>query len=187
MRLSVNGLAVGFEGVPIQHEIDFVIEPGARVGLSGPSGSGKSTTLRALAMLDAPLEGEVTLGGQRPAQIGYPSWRRRVLYVSQRASFFGGTVLEELERPFGFATAAQPFDRGRALEALETLGLSTKQDAPSGELSEGERQRVSLVRAVLLDPDVLLLDEPTSALDSAAAKRAEAWLDAGRASVLLVT
>jgi len=183
----VEGLAVGFDGRAIQRDLSFDLQPSERMALTGPSGSGKSTTLRSIAMLDAPIEGSVTLDGQAPSALGYPQWRRRVLYVAQRASFFGGAVLDELARPFRFATASAEFSERAAVEALTVLGLEGKRDALVAELSEGERQRVALVRAVLLDPDVLLLDEPTSALDRASAERVEAWLREARASILLVT
>ncbi len=187
VRLLVEDLAVGFDGRAIQSGLSLELARSARVALTGPSGCGKSTTLRSIATLDAPIEGALTLDGRSPGDHGFPTWRRRVLYVAQRASFFGGAVLEELARPFGFGTRTGAFDRGAAEEALARVGLGAKRDALTDELSEGERQRVALVRAVLIDPEVLLLDEPTSALDTATTVQVEAWLGEVRASILLVT
>lgn len=187
MRFLVEGLAVGFGGRAIQSDLSFALPPGERIAVAGPSGCGKSSLLRTLAMLDAPVEGIVTLGGRRPAEHGYPVWRRRVLYVAQRATFFGGTVRSELERPFGYLSAVRPFDRERAVDGLARVGLGAKVEVPIDEVSEGERQRVALVRAVLLEPDVLLLDEPTSALDTATTARVEEWLDECASSIVMVT
>ena len=187
MHFTVEGLAVGFEGRAIQSGLSFELGDGARMALTGPSGCGKSTTLRSLAMLDLPIAGDVRLDGRAPVEHGYPAWRRQVLYVAQRASFTGGTVFDELERPFRFGTASRGFDADEAEQGLDSLGLLSKRDVLADELSEGERQRVALVRAVLVDPEVLLLDEPTSALDSATTRRVEAWLGEVRASILLVT
>lgn len=187
MGFSVEGLAIGFGGVAIQRDLGFALDAGKRIALWGPSGCGKSTALRALAMLDLPIAGTVTLDGRSPEQHGYPAWRRRVVHVAQRAFFFGAPVIEELARPFSYRSADRAFDARAADEALERVGLAGKRDAPIDELSEGERQRVALVRAVLLAPRVLLLDEPTSALDGATIARVEAWLDETAASIVLVT
>ena len=187
MRFSVEGLAIGFRGRAIQRGLALTLRRGERIAISGPSGCGKSTLLRTLAMLDAPIEGRVTLDERSPSEHGYPEWRRSVLYVSQRSVFFGGFVVEELERPFAYRSATRAFDRAAALEALSRLGLASKVGAPVGELSEGERQRVALVRAVLIAPEVLLLDEPTSALDAGATETLEEWLADCASSIVLVT
>ncbi len=187
MRLSVEGLAVGFDGSAIQSGLSFVLAAGERIAIAGPSGCGKSTLLRSLAMLDAPIEGAVTLDGQTPAEHGYPAWRRRVLYVAQRSTFFGGTVRCELERPFRYRSAARPFDEEAALAALSRVGLGGKASALVDEMSEGERQRIALVRALLIEPNVLLLDEPTSALDEGTTERVEGWLEECASSIVIVT
>ena len=155
-----------------------------RVALVGRSGSGKTSVLRALAWLDAPEAGELELNGCSPPELGAPTWRRQVSYVAQRASFFGGTVAEELARPFGYALSDRAFPREEAEERLQALGLEGAMDRPIRTLSEGERQRVSLVRALLVEPAILLLDEPTSALDIASRDAVEASLE-GRALVLV--
>ncbi len=187
MGFEARDLAVGHGGVALQRGLGFAVEPGGCVAVSGPSGSGKTTLLRALAALDAPLDGRVTLDGAAPEAMGFPTWRRRVIYVAQRATFFGDTLEAELARPFGYRTSRAPFDPAAAREALGAVRIRHALDAPVDTLSEGERQRVALVRAALLTPAVLLLDEPTSALDAETARDVEAWLLDRDAALVLVS
>lgn len=175
-RLEVRALAVGRGGRRLLEGLSFTLAAGERVALVGPSGVGKTTALRAIALLDDPLAGELRLDGRTPAELGVPRWRRRVTLLAQRAWFFGGTVAEELARPFAYRAAERPFDADEARQRLAALGLAGAWDRPVDELSEGERQRVALVRALSVRPDVLLLDEPTSALDPDATAAAEALL-----------
>ncbi|MEZ4338831.1 MAG: ATP-binding cassette domain-containing protein [Sandaracinaceae bacterium] len=187
MSLTARELTIGHGGVALQRGLALALEPRARLAIQGPSGSGKTTLLRALAMLDAPLAGTVTLEGATPEAMGYPTWRRRVVYVAQRAVFFGGTLEEELARPFGYRVATARFDPTAARAALDAVRVRHALDAAVDTLSEGERQRVALVRAALLSPSVLLLDEPTSALDPETTEAVEAWLLETAASLIVVT
>lgn len=156
--------------------ISFRVANGGRVALSGPSGMGKTTLLRALAWLDSPRSGLVTLNGRSPLEMGVPSWRRRVAMVAQRPQFFSGTVREELARPFSYRVSNSAFDGANAEQVLARLGVDQLVDREALRLSEGEKQRVSLVRTLLLEPSVILLDEPTSALDSEMQIRVETLL-----------
>jgi len=183
----VRELAAGPRGRALLRGLSFSVGPGERVALAGPSGIGKTTVLRALSLLDDPLEGELSLDGQTPDALGVVRWRRRVVLVSQRAVFFGGTVAEELARPFTYAASDAPFDRERARALLAALELPSAWERPAAELSEGERQRVALVRALALRPSVLLLDEPTSALDPASIEKVEALLAESEAAIVLVS
>ena len=167
-NLTVNGIA----------PFDLDIEAGECVALAGPSGSGKTLVLRALADLD-PSDGEVALDGEARAAIPAPDWRRRVAYLAAEPGWWEDRVAPHF--PNGEATAA----------LLDALGLPPVLLGQSvATVSTGERQRLALIRTLLLDPSVLLLDEPTSGLDDAAAARVEAMLRqrlAGGASILLVT
>jgi len=187
LRLRAEALSVGHDGVVLREGLTLDVEPGRCLAVVGPSGCGKTTLLRLLAWLDAPLAGELTLGGESPGAMGFPRWRRRVVYVAQRATFFGDAVSDELARPFAYATADAAFDADAAREALEAVGLASKWDATSDALSEGERQRLAVVRAGLLAPAALLLDEPTSALDDATAERVERWLTGLGCALVLVS
>ena len=141
--------------------------------LIGLRGSGKTTALRALAGLSV-ADGTLELDGASPEQHGWPSYRRRVGYLAQRPVVIEGTVEDNLALGFTFATNDTHFDRERAVELLEALLLpATILDQVARTLSEGERQRVGLVRTLLVEPTLVLLDEPTAALDPEATAAVE--------------
>ena len=186
---EVRGLRVAVGSRVLIEALDVTLPAGARRAVQGPSGSGKTTLLRTFAGLVDAAAGTVRLEGRPPEALGYPLWRRRVGWFPQRPVLFGGTVEDEVRRPFRFATAEQAFDGSRAEQWLAALGLGGRFSARTRDFSEGERQRVALVRGLLVDPRVLLLDEPTSALDPAATDAAEALIvertDAGAAALLV--
>lgn len=153
------------------------LRAGECVALAGSSGLGKTRLLRAVAGLDDPAAGEVLLQGSTPASMGWPRFRRRVLLVAQRPVMIEGSLLGNLRRPFTYKDAPTPFPKKRARALLRELLLPGKYwRQSSGTLSLGQQQRVALVRALLLEPEVLLLDEPTSALDEEATGCVEALL-----------
>ncbi len=153
--------------------LSFVIKPGEAVGLKGPSGCGKTTLLRSIAGLIGPASGAVTLENRTPAEIGWPSFRRRVSLVPQRPVVWDGSVWSNLQRPNAFRSASHAIDPDHADGTLELVGLVDKLGEQATVLSEGERQRICLVRSLLARPDFVLLDEPTSALDGDAVRRIE--------------
>lgn len=133
--------------------------------------------LHCVAGLSDPIHGKVLLDGASPTTFGWPGFRRRVLLAFQQPVLFEETVQEALERPFHYRVSNFPFPRERARELLNRLGIeSTRFDQPALSLSIGQQQRVCLVRALLLNPDYLLLDEPTSALDDESVVAVEALL-----------
>ena len=149
--------------------VDAGLPGGVVTAVVGPSGAGKSTLLRALNRLIEPTAGEVYLDGQPTSVMDPLELRRRVGMVFQLPALFGETVEEATI--YGAWLAGKEADAGRYLE-MAGLDASFAGRDP-GVLSVGEQQRVSIARALALEPEALLMDEPTSALDEAARRRIE--------------
>lgn len=164
---------------PAHHRVSGVVAPGRRVGVSGPSGAGKSTLLRALAHLDDVAAGTITIGSLPVARIAEAELRAHVVLVPSEPGLFRGYVRDVV----GLGATVRDED----LAALGTLGLRVQLNDQWEELSRGERQRVAIVRALLRQPDILLLDEPTSALGEAETLAVLALLSRVAASVVVAT
>jgi ABC-type iron transport system FetAB ATPase subunit len=189
--LRIEGLDAARNGTRVIRGFDLELRRGEFVGITGPSGCGKSTLLLAIAGLLQPSAGRITLDGRTPAEWGYPHFRRRVTLVAQQAALLEASVANNFERAFSFrsATGALAADDAQAWLRAFRLGESTL-DEMAIELSIGEQQRVGLIRALLIRPDVLLLDEPTSALDADARGAVEEALcrerdEHGRAAIIV--
>ncbi|PKM41846.1 MAG: ABC transporter [Firmicutes bacterium HGW-Firmicutes-8] len=153
-------------------EVSGLLEEGGVLNICGPSGSGKTTLLRILAKLKETGGGSVFLQGKPWTDFSPSGWRRKVYYLAQKPAIFDGTVEENLKKPFELAAVKTDlrFDLDRAARLMERLYLPQElltRDART--LSGGESSRVALVRALLVEPSVLLLDEPLAALDRTAA------------------
>ncbi len=138
------------------------VHRGEVLGIVGPSGAGKSTLLRLLNFLEPPTAGALTFDGQR--QNGAPplATLRRVTTVFQRPVLLDRTVAENVAFGLGLRGRA---DAGRVAAALDQVGLTPLARAQARKLSGGEMQRAALARALVIEPEVLLLDEPTANLD----------------------
>ena len=137
---------------------------GECLAIQGPSGAGKTLLLRTIADLD-PNQGEVDLDGLSREAMSGPEWRRQVVYVPSESGWWDDRVQTHFP------------DWQAALPLLERLRLTPEvQERAVQHLSTGERQRLALIRALLLEPRVLLLDEPTSGLDHKAAEAVEALI-----------
>ncbi|MDG2385409.1 MAG: ATP-binding cassette domain-containing protein [Pirellulaceae bacterium] len=148
-------------------DVSMELSPSERVIVSGPSGSGKSVLLRVIAMLDPFEAGDIRWNGELVTDSEVPQFRSRVIYLHQRTPMFDGTVSDNLRMPFQLQQhQGRKYDEQMILGWLEVVDRDLSfLDRRTADLSGGERQIVSLLRAIQLKPQVLLLDEPTSAAD----------------------
>lgn len=167
--LTVTGLRKAFGDHVVLDGIDLTVQPGEVVCLIGASGSGKSTLLRCIDLLERTDDGDIHLGDLEltdPA-VDENAVRARIGIVFQAYNLFPHlTVLHNLTiGPRRAKRVPRASAEQRATELLDRVGLADKSSAYPGSLSGGQQQRVALVRAVAMDPELLLLDEVTSALD----------------------
>jgi polar amino acid transport system ATP-binding protein len=149
--------------------IDERIEKGEKVAIVGPSGSGKSTFLRCLNLLETPDAGEVWFEGVQVNAPGtdIPALRRRMGMVFQHFNLFPNlTIMDNITlAPTELKLQTTEAAVKNAKRLLERIGLEEKADTYPAMLSGGQKQRVAIVRALAMNPEVMLFDEPTSALD----------------------
>jgi tungstate transport system ATP-binding protein len=149
------------------------VESGEALGLVGPTGAGKSTLLRLLAGVEPPTAGRLWFGERRLDGRGLPlAEQRRITLVFQRPLLLAGTVRANIE--YGLRLRGRGPHAARARAVLDLLGLDALAARAARTLSGGEAQLVALARALVLEPEALLLDEPTAHLDPARVALAEA-------------
>lgn len=184
LRLSGAGLRHG--GTTLLHGIDLVVRPGEVLAVVGGTGSGKSTLLELLAGLRAPSTGRFTVDGVESTSLATGQLAELIGYVSQNTFLFAGTVRENLELA-GHPTRHRPYAEAELWSALRLAaaddfvrelpdGLDTVLGERGSSISGGQRQRLSLARALVREPAVLLLDDATSALDTEVESRVLAAL-----------
>ncbi|HZB10294.1 MAG TPA: phosphate ABC transporter ATP-binding protein [Rubrobacter sp.] len=169
LTIEISGLEYVDGGVEILKGVDAGIPGGEITAIVGPSGAGKSTLLRAINLLIEPSSGEVYLDGVPTRSLDPLELRRRVGMVFQIPTLFGSSVEEAVL--YGARLSGKEVDPRWLLE-LAGLDASLAERDPQS-LSVGQQQRVTMARALALEPETLLLDEPTSALDEAARRRIE--------------
>jgi sulfate/thiosulfate transport system ATP-binding protein len=173
--ITVRGANKRYGDFVALDDIDFDVPEGSLTALLGPSGSGKSTLLRAIAGLDEPDSGTITIKGEDVTHV--PPQRREIGFVFQHyAAFKHLTVRDNVA--FGLKIRKRPKAEIKAKvdELLEIVGLAGFQGRYPNQLSGGQRQRMALARALAVDPQVLLLDEPFGALDAKVREDLRTWL-----------
>jgi len=168
-KISLRGLSKSYNGHVVLHNVTLDITEGSVVTLIGPSGSGKSTLLRCINLLEPIDDGEIYLDG---TDISIPGLdanpvRRRIGMVFQNFNLFPHmSVMENIIlSPTKTLGVNKVVARAKAMELLQRFGLGDKSDSYPDQLSGGQQQRVAIVRALAIEPEVLLLDEITSSLD----------------------
>ena len=169
MKMSIRNLVKSYDGHTVLNGVSLDITQGTVVTLIGPSGSGKSTLLRCLNLLEPIDDGEILLDGDDISVPGLDAnpIRQRVGMVFQSFNLFPHmTVLENITlSPVRTRGMKKADATARALELLERFGLADRASSYPDQLSGGQQQRVAIVRALAVEPEVLLLDEITSSLD----------------------
>ena len=167
--IKVENLSKNFQGMEVLKDISVEINKGDVVCVIGPSGSGKSTFLRCLNMLEKPTGGKIIFDGEDLAapKANLNLHRQKMGMVFQQFNLFPHmTVLENLTcAPMMLKKVPKAEAEAKALDLLGRVGLADRADSYPNKLSGGQKQRVAIVRALCMDPDVMLFDEPTSALD----------------------
>ena len=168
-KISLRGVQKAFGAHSVLNGIDMDIVEGTVVSLIGPSGSGKSTLLRCINLLEPIDDGEIFLDGTDISVPGFDAnpVRRRIGMVFQNFNLFPQMSVQDniTLSPVRTLGVNKALARTKALELLERFGLADKVNAFPDQLSGGQQQRVAIVRALAIEPEVLLLDEITSSLD----------------------
>ena len=167
--IRVENLSKSFQGLSVLKDINVTINKGDVVCVIGPSGSGKSTFLRCLNMLEKPDSGKIIFDGVDLAapKANLNLHRQKMGMVFQQFNLFPNmTVLENLTcAPMMLKKIPKAEAEATAMELLGRVDLADRADTYPNKLSGGQKQRVAIVRALCMNPDVMLFDEPTSALD----------------------
>ena len=170
--IKVSNLKKQFNGIDVLKDISIDVKPGEVVVILGPSGSGKSTFLRCLNYLEKPDGGTIEIGdakivAPKVSKKDIHNLRKQSAMVFQHYNLFNNkTVLQNVTEALVVVKKLSKDEANKiALDALKKVGMLDKKDAYPRTLSGGQMQRVSIARAMAINPNVILFDEPTSALD----------------------
>ena len=167
--IDVKNLKKSFHGHCVLQGIDEKIEKGEKVVVIGPSGSGKSTFLRCLNRLEEPTSGEIWFDGVNivDKKCDINKLRQKMGMVFQQFNLFAHLSVREniTLAPVKLGLMTQAEADQKAMQLLSRIGLAEKANSYPNQLSGGQQQRIAIVRALAMNPEVLLFDEPTSALD----------------------
>ncbi len=167
--IDVKNLSKSFGNHLVLNDISEHITPGEKVVIIGPSGSGKSTFLRCLNLMEYPTSGTITFNGVETTnpKCDIDTIRQQMGMVFQHFNLFPNmTILKNITlAPVRTKRMTKQEAEERAMALLRRVGLEDKANAYPSQLSGGQKQRIAIVRALAMDPKVILFDEPTSALD----------------------
>ncbi len=167
--IDVKNLSKSFGDNLVLNDISEHIYPGDKVVIIGPSGSGKSTFLRCLNLMEYPSSGTITFDGVETTdpKVNIDEVRRKMGMVFQHFNLFPNMTIKKniTLAPVRTKLMTQAEADEKAMQLLRRVGLEEKADAYPSQLSGGQKQRIAIVRALAMNPKVILFDEPTSALD----------------------
>ena len=166
--LEVKDIFKSFDGKEILKGINLKVSKGEKVIIIGPSGSGKSTFLRTLNLLENVDEGEIIFDGKVvDKKINIDKYRENIGMVFQSFNLFNNMTVKEniMLAPVTLKLKSKEEAEREAKKLLKKINLSSKENKYPNQLSGGEKQRVAIVRALAMNPKIMLFDEPTSALD----------------------
>jgi putative ABC transport system ATP-binding protein len=187
-RLRFEKISIAFAGLEIVRDFDLIVAPGEKVALAGPSGCGKSSVLHCLLGFVQPASGRIFVDDDTLSPRSVWRLRRRIAYVGQEPDLGEELVGGWIDRQFDLrANEAIRHNLAMLPGELERLGLSQGILGKRGpDLSGGEKQRIAMVAALLLNREILVLDEPTSALDALARQRVYVRLGELRDTTILM-
>lgn len=171
-KIELSGVTFGYEPhKPVLKDITFTVEAGQMLGIVGRSGAGKSTLVNLISRLYDPDEGTIKIDDIDVKQMGFKELRQSIAMVSQETYIFMGTVAENIAYARPDATRREIIDAARKAAAHDFIckmpqGYDTIIGSAGRSLSGGEKQRISMARAILANPRILILDEATSAVDT---------------------
>ncbi len=167
--IEVDGLKKSFGNHEVLKDISTTVSKGEVIAIIGPSGCGKSTFLRSLNLLEQPTGGTIKFEGTdiTDKSVDINKMREKMGMVFQQFNLFPNMTIKKniMLAPVKLGKMSKEDAEKKAEELLKRIGLSEKADAYPDSLSGGQKQRVAIVRALAMNPDVMLFDEPTSALD----------------------
>ena len=167
--IETRNLTKSFGGLQVLKGVDLQVHQGEAIAVIGPSGGGKSTFLRCLNLLEEPDGGDVIFEGQKSNRKGtdVDRYRQKMGMVFQHFNVFPHMTVQQnvTLAPVLLKKKTQAEADEQALRLLDRIGLLDKKDEYPRKLSGGQKQRLAIVRALAMEPDVMLFDEPTSALD----------------------
>lgn len=165
-------IRISFENRIILKDANAIFKYGFNL-IFGESGSGKTTLLKTINMLINPDSGDIIYDKKSIFSIDAFEWRRKCILIKQSGFFFEKTPMETIKMPFSFrAHKDKKMDEDKMITMAEKLNINKNiLNKNSTNLSGGEKQRIAIIRAMLLEPEILLFDEPTSSLDQETQKR----------------
>ena len=188
MKVTAENLKKTFNGRYVLDGLSFEVKRGEHLAIIGPNGVGKTTLIRIINLLDAPTGGDISFDGESIQKIK-EKWRlrRRMAVVFQRPAVFNTSVYGNVALGLKIRGEEKSRIDAKVRKILETVGLTKHAHKNARTLSGGERQLLALARAVVLEPELLLLDEPTANLDTENTAIAEEVIKGVEATVIMTS